>query len=343
MQSRRSLVALLAVALVGGCNPDNGNGDDQPPGDGGIDAPSGPGCTMTSPRTATPETFVGPTGLQPRLTQLIDGAQDSLDIHMYLWTVKALAERVVAAKNRGVDVRIILDPDSPGNDAVRPTLSSGGVPMRDAIPLYSYSHAKYMIIDGDTAVIMSMNFNVDAMNKERNYGMIDRDPLDVADVQAVFDMDWAAAGAETPKPADLACTRLIVSPNNSKARLIELINSAESTLELELMYLAETEVRMAVGAAKMRGVNVRLIIDDPADESVPYLKGLGVTVKKPPSAFLLHAKLIVADGVVFIGSENMSLTSLTRNREIGALVFEPGAADAVKAQFESDWNASTTL
>ena len=98
------------------------------------------------------------------------------------------------------------------------------VTVRDNISLYTYAHAKYMIIDGDTAVIMSTNFNVDAMDSERNYGMVDRDPDDVADVQAIFDMDWAAAGGETPRPADLACTRLIVSPNNARARLVELID-----------------------------------------------------------------------------------------------------------------------
>jgi phosphatidylserine/phosphatidylglycerophosphate/cardiolipin synthase-like enzyme len=297
---------------------------------------------MTSPRTVAPETFVGPTGLQPRLTQMIDSAQTSLDLHMYLWTVRALADRVVAAKNRGVDVRIILDPDHAGNDAVRPTLSAGGVNVRNNISLYSFAHAKYMIIDGDTAVIMSMNFNVDAMNSERNYGMVDRDPDDVADVQAIFDMDWAAAGAETPKPADLACTRLVVSPNNARSRLVELIDGAQDTLELQIMYLAEDTVRAAVGAAKQRGVNVRVMIGDDTDESIPYLKGLGIPVKTA-TQFYLHAKLIVADGVVFVGSENMSLTSLTKNREVGALVYEPGAADPIKTQFESDWNSAPSL
>ncbi|HVK89280.1 MAG TPA: phospholipase D-like domain-containing protein [Kofleriaceae bacterium] len=342
MRPRPSVALVLALALLGACRADNGNGDDQPSGDAGIDAPSGPGCTMTSPRTVAPETFVGPTGLQPRLTQMIDSAQTSLDLHMYLWTVRALADRVVAAKNRGVDVRIILDPDHAGNDAVRPTLSAGGVNVRNNISLYSFAHAKYMIIDGDTAVIMSMNFNVDAMNSERNYGMVDRDPDDVADVQAIFDMDWAAAGAETPKPADLACTRLVVSPNNARSRLVELIDGAQDTLELQIMYLAEDTVRAAVGAAKQRGVNVRVMIGDDTDESIPYLKGLGIPVKTA-TQFYLHAKLIVADGVVFVGSENMSLTSLTKNREVGALVYEPGAADPIKTQFESDWNSAPSL
>ncbi len=298
---------------------------------------------MTSPRSVTPETFVGPTGVQERMTALIDGAQDSLDIAMYLWTVKPLADRVVAAKNRGVDVRVLLDPDHDGNNAVRPIFTQGGVNVRNAPSLYSFSHAKYMIVDGKAAVIMSMNFNVDAMNRERNYGMVDRDADDVADVQAIFDQDWAMAGQETPRPADLECTRLVVSPTNSKVRILEHIRGAKDTLELQIMYLSETDVRDAVIAAKQRGVAVRVIISDDTDGAIPMLKAAGISVKTAPSSYYLHAKLITADGVPFVGSENMSLTSLTRNREVGALVFEPSAASVVTQQFENDWNAGPSL
>jgi phosphatidylserine/phosphatidylglycerophosphate/cardiolipin synthase-like enzyme len=279
-------------------------------------------------------------GLQQRMTTLIDSAQHTLDVQMYLFTVKPLADRIVAAKQRGVTVRVVLDPDEAGNAAVEPIFSGGGVTFRHATPLYTYSHAKYMIVDRSTAAIMSMNFNVDAMNNERNYGAIDKDPEDVTDVQAIFEMDWAAAGNETAKPADLTCTRLIVSPNNSKQRLIELVNSATSTLEVELLYLSETNVRNAVGQAKMRGVDVRVILEDPTDSSIPYLTGLAIPVKYPPNSVYLHSKLIIADGVAFVGSENMSLTSLTKNREVGVLVTEPAGQAVIKSQFDSDWTAS---
>ncbi len=343
MSKSYRLVAILTsvsllLALVA-CNGGEGMGDDGPPVDARPDADT-MGCSPMSPRSVAPETFVGPTGLQPRLVALIDGATTTLDIHMYLWTVRALADRVVAAKRRGVAVRVILDPDSPGNDAVRPTLMNGNVPTRNATPLYSFSHAKYMVIDGNRVVIMSMNFNVDAMNNERNYGMVDRDPKDVADVQKLFTMDWAAAGGEPAQPADIACTRLIVSPNNAKARLVEFIESATSTLEIAVMYLSEDSVRMAIGAAKMRGVNVRVLLSEANDVSIPYLRGLQIPVKIA-NGYYLHAKLIVADGVVFVGSENMSLTSLTKNREVGALVFEPAAAAVINTQFESDWSTAT--
>jgi len=43
---------------------------------------------------------------------------------------------------------------------------------------------------------------------------------------------------------------------------------------------------------------------------------------------------------VFVGSENFSSTSLTKNREVGALVFEAGATTVVQTQFDTDWNTT---
>jgi phosphatidylserine/phosphatidylglycerophosphate/cardiolipin synthase-like enzyme len=188
---------------------------------------------------------------------------------------------------------------------------------------------------------MSLNFNVDAMSSERNYGMITRDPDDLADTKAIFDMDWAASGGETPKPADLACTRLIVSPNNAKPRLVDFIKSAKATLDVEAMYVSDDTVRAAIVDAKKRGVNVRVILETSSDnnEVKALFMANGITVKGAAS-FYLHAKLLIADGVAFVGSENFSITALTKNRELGAFVFEPGPAAVIQQQFDADWAAN---
>jgi cardiolipin synthase A/B len=340
---KSSVVVAIVLCLLAGCRTDNGAGDDTMEPDAAV-GPDGTGCTALTPRTQPVEPFIGPTGLQARMTALIDGAKTSIDIHMYLWTVKELANRLVAAKQRGVVVRAILDPDQPGNDNVEPILTSGGVDWKNATSLYTYSHAKYLIVDKQQVAIMSMNFNVDAMLNERNYGIIDKDPEDLADVQAIFEYDWKMAnGATGLDPVDLACTRLIVSPTNSKVRILEHIKSATTSLDVEVMYISEASVRSAITDAKARGVNVRVLIEDPADDSVPVFKAAGIPVKQPPSSMYLHAKLLIADQVAFVGSENFSFTSLTKNREVGALVFEPEAFAPIKTQFDSDWNVSTTI
>ena len=136
--------------------------------------------------------------------------------------------------------------------------------------------------------------------------------------------------------------RLIVSPTNSKTRLIEHIASAKTSLDVEVMYVSETSIRDAIIAAKNRGVTVRVIINESTDPAVASFKTAGIPVKTP-SSFYLHAKLITADDVAFVGSENMSFTSLTKNREVGALVFEPSAFAPIKQQFDADWNSSTVV
>jgi len=305
---------------------------------------AGVGCTAMSERAATPEAFVAPMGLQTRITSFIDNAQTSLDVQMYLFTVSTIRERIIAAHDRGVAVRVLLDPDHEGNISTRNALMSAGVPTRNAPTLYSFSHAKYLIADGNVAIVMSANFNVDAFSSERNYGFVDRDEADVHDLQQIFNMDWAAGGGETPQPANLDCTRLIVSPNNARQRVLELIGGAQSTLEVEALYVSETNVRNAIGSAKARGVNVRVILEATSDnqETISFFQGKGIEVREPTS-FYLHAKLIIADGVAFIGSENYSLTSLTKNREVGALIFEPTQAQIVKTQFDSDWSSSPVV
>jgi phosphatidylserine/phosphatidylglycerophosphate/cardiolipin synthase-like enzyme len=338
-----ALAVAVAASGLAACRPAS-SGHDEP--DAAMaalpDAPDGTGCTALTPRSEPPEAFIGPTGFEARMGALIDGATSTLDVQMYLFTVSALANKLIAAKQRGVVVRVLLDPDHDGNLNVTPALTAAGVDWKKAPSLYTFAHAKYLIVDKSQVVIMSANWNLDAMRSERNYGIVDRDIEDIADVQAIFDADWSLASGGPPITADLACTRLIVSPTNSKQRLLELIDSATTNLDVEVMYISETGVRDAIAAAKQRGVDVRIIINEPTSDSIVYLKSLGIPIKKP-ATFSLHAKLIIADEVAFVGSANMSFTSLTKNREVGALAFEPSTFQPIKQQFDADWAVSTTV
>ncbi|HEX5060148.1 MAG TPA: phospholipase D-like domain-containing protein [Kofleriaceae bacterium] len=339
---KSAVLFALALALVA-CRPADEAADDVDAAVVLPDAPDGMGCTALTPRTVPVESFVGPTGLETKMGQLIDGAQSTLDIQMYLFTVDSIAQKVIAAKQRGVVVRMLLDKDEAGNMNVTPDFTAANVNWKWAPSLYTYSHAKYMIIDKSQAVIMSMNWNVDAMRTERNYGIVDKDIEDIADVQSIFDADWALTNGTGNQAANLTCTRLVVSPTNSRQRLIDHIKTATTNLDVEVMYVSESSIRDEIIAAKQRGVTVRVIILDPAADEVVAFKAASIPVKTPPSSFYLHAKLIIADTVAFVGSENMSFTSLTKNREVGALVFEPTAFMPIKTQFEADWTASIAV
>ena len=166
-----------------------------------------PACDAYAPRPAVPELLIGPTGLQNTLIGLMDAAVESIDVMMYQFGCNPCVAGLVAAQNRGVKVRVSLDGDQYINDSARTSLENAGVEVRSAPSEFNHAHAKVMIVDGQLAVVMSANMNIYSMASERNYGVIDRDPQDVAQVQAIFERDFNGSGE-----VDVSCTRLIVSP-----------------------------------------------------------------------------------------------------------------------------------
>ena len=150
------LYVVLALLCLVGCRPDS-SGNDADASVPGPDAPDGTGCTALTPRSEPPETFIGPTGLEARMTALIDGAKSTLDVQMYLFTVDALAAKLVAAHKRGVVVRVLLDPDHEGNINVTPALTSGGLLLWRRHP-WGYVIAAIASIQGSLyLLVLSVN------------------------------------------------------------------------------------------------------------------------------------------------------------------------------------------
>jgi phosphatidylserine/phosphatidylglycerophosphate/cardiolipin synthase-like enzyme len=312
--------------------------------DGGSTADGGApqtACTPYVPRTTVPDLLIGYDGLEAALLAQVNSAQSTLDVLMYELSTTSFLNAFIAAKQRGVPVRVLLDPTVTGNATARQRLTGAGIEVRDTPSTFTYSHSKMLIIDRAVAVIMSANLNDYSMRSERNYGVVDRDPEDVADALSVFETDWSGTGAP-----DLACTRLLVSPVNSRPRLFDLLSKAQHTIDFSVMYLTDTSLRELIKARAASGVQVRAMLADPCwitDNPTTFadLTAQGIPVKYMTQVEL-HAKLVIADGIVFVGSENLSRNSLDFNREVGVFVTESGPAAAAAAQFESDWAAGVT-
>ncbi|MBK7078440.1 MAG: hypothetical protein IPH44_39860 [Myxococcales bacterium] len=331
------ILAALILAAVAACGGDPATGDDAggDPIDAGIDAP---GCDPERPR-AVPITAVtvGPAALEDRVVAFIDGATRSIDVQMYTFTLNRIADRLIAADRRGAPVRVLLDANQL-DAGLRSRLQGGGVEVKLAPTGFPNAHAKYVVVDGDRLLIESGNFTVAGMSDQRNFAVEDRDPQDVADAAAVFAADWAGT------TATLSCSRLVVTPGDSRLRIQTLIASATTSLDIALYYLSDTAIRAAVMTAKNRGIAVRVLLASTGEipenaTTASALTAGGVPVRTLANP-VLHAKVIIADGArALVGSNNMSITSLRDNRELGVIMREPGPVAAVLAQFNTDWNA----
>jgi len=73
------------------------------------------------------------------------------------------------------------------------------------------------------------------------------------------------------------------------------------------------------------------------------LTASGVDIRLSSSLYI-HAKLIVADGErAFIGSQNLSATSLDQNRELGIIVDDPVNLSRLTRTFAIDFRAAAPL
>lgn len=99
------------------------------------------------------------------LLPLINNAKSYIYIPIFVLTEKQIAESLIKAKNRGVDVKIIIDALSASNrHSKHETLRANGVLVKTET-YAGKMHSKSMIIDDEYVVVGSMNFS----NSGNNY------------------------------------------------------------------------------------------------------------------------------------------------------------------------------
>ena len=347
--------ALLACTLLLACSAaprPAGQADAGDPINPGADAGapaedsgSGPkACGATDPRAVPAEGFVLPDAGEAPFVDAIGRATKSLRVMVYQMGYGGILDAIVAKAKAGLDVRVILDGNTQVgvNQKYKDALEAAGAKVEWSDPAFSYMHAKVLVVDDVEAVVSTGNYLKSFLLKERNFAARVADPQDVADLGALFEADWAR------KAPDLSCTRLVVSPVNARDRIVALISSAEKTLLVESMQMADYGARKAIAARKAAGVDVRVLIADPSwiDANTAAAADLGAkgVSARWMSSPQVHVKAIVVDGArAYLGSENLSSTSLDKNREAGLFVTEAPAVAAMTATFEKDWASATSF
>jgi phosphatidylserine/phosphatidylglycerophosphate/cardiolipin synthase-like enzyme len=139
-----------------------------------------------------------------------------------------------------------------------------------------------------------------------------------------------------------------VSPINSRDRLVALIESATTSIDIESMQYDDSAVEKAIQDRKAAGVNVRVLLAAPSWISANATAGSALVSQGFAARWLgspdVHVKAIVVDGArAYLGSENISYTSLTKNREIGIIHEDSAALAVMQSTFEADWAAATSF
>ena len=167
--------------------------------------------------------LVMPDDSSQPIAEAINHASKSLRIKMFTFSDPHLLQAVTAAHRRGVKVRIMLNParrsGEEENEASRKTLVGAGVEVIDSNPAFDLTHEKSMVVDDETAFVMSLNWESKNLTETRDYAVVTRQGLEVAEVMNCFDADW-----ERKKFSPGEHSHLIWCVGNGRQRIGQLID-----------------------------------------------------------------------------------------------------------------------
>jgi cardiolipin synthase A/B len=143
-----------------------------------------------------------------RMSRFIDDAKHKLDVQHPKFVDAVILDRLLAAADRGVHVRVLCGGKHGISDwDVLDTFSSLRVLKRFGVKVHKQKnlrlHAKLLIADESHALVGSMNIDRSAFDLRRELGTTVKEEAVVKRLMEVFDADWELShGYDAPDPLD---------------------------------------------------------------------------------------------------------------------------------------------
>ena len=277
---------------------------------------------------------------------LIDAATSELRLKQFKLQSPVVMEALLRAHQRGVQVRVMLNPHTSGgdrwNDEAYAQLQGWGIQVAWTSEAFPVTHEKSLVVDRRAALVATFNLSDKYFTQTRDYGVVSHSQPVVDQVIAGFEADWSR---EFFHP-DLT-VGLVWSSVHSRGQMARIIDMATSTLWIQHPKFVDAVILERIISARERGVKVRLLcggkhgISDwdiyDTFSSLRVMERFGVKIRRQKH-IKLHAKLILVDGAYAqTGSMNIDRSAFDLRRELGIESDAPEVVERLKATFQADW------
>jgi len=279
----------------------------------------------------------------------IDAARESLRIKMFEFSDPSVMKAVTGAHQRGVNVRIMLNParrsGEAENEETRKQLSDAGIEVIDSNPAFDLTHEKSMVVDGTTAFVKSLNWETKNFTETRDYAVVTGHRHEVNEIVECFEADWHRKDFSPYENSNL-----IWCSSNGRDRIARFIDIAKHTLFLQNERYQDAIIIERLVRAQGRGVKVHVMARPPHTlKKEKLIEGVGglrimddVGIKIHKLKHLkLHAKMLLADGCrAIIGSINLTPGSFDSRRELAIEVRDDEIVERLQKVAHHDWENS---
>ena len=282
----------------------------------------------------------------------IAGAWRTLQIKMFVFSDPALLNAVVAARRRGVRVRVMLNrarrSGKHDNRATQRTLERARVDVKDANPGFDLTHEKSMVVDEKTAFVQSLNWTTRNLTETRDYAVVTTHRHEVAEIVECFEADWHRDAFEPRRTG-----HLVWCPGPGRERICRFIDRARHTLFVENERFQDMVIIEHLVRAARRGVKVHVMARPPhtlkTEKLVEAVGGLrimydvGIKIHKLKH-LRLHGKMLLADAAAaIVGSINFAPGSFDGRRELAIEMHDEAALNRMHRVARHDWEHSHPL
>ncbi len=230
------------------------------------------------------------------------------------------------------------------------------------------NHRKILVADGQVAFVGGLNFGDEYLGRDAAMGAWRDTHLRIAGpavqaVQLAFLEDWYWAAQEVPElswePHGLteggqAVLPLPTGPADTRDScelfFLEALRSAQRRVWIASPYFVPDEqIVSALELARLRGVDVRILLPQRADllfvhlaayGYYPMAERAGIAIYRYEPGFLHQKVLLVDDEIASIGTANLDNRSFRLNFELSIVVWDRAFAAAVAEMLEEDFARS---
>lgn len=269
-------------------------------------------------------------GVKP-LVEAIAGAKKRIAIVVFRCDLEEVEKALEAAIKRGVAVLALIAHTTGGGEKKLRKLESrllqaGALVARTDDDLVRY-HGKLLLVDDKTLFVLGFNYTRLDIRQSRSLGVITTNPALVREARRLITAD-----ADRSRRFRPAKTALVISPENSRARLRRFIRRARRELLIYDPDLSDDGMLRELKERADAGVAVRIV------GKVEKKWEGGFEVKQPGRR--LHVCAMVRDGRrAFVGSQSLRRLELDERREVGIVIRERKTVKQIARVFNADWKA----
>lgn len=300
------------------------------------------------------------------LVAAIDRTEKTLILAIYDLRLTEVADALLRAKARGVDVRMIYDeghtkPAAPGAgsgpSAEYQALVDAGVPIKllNGGGSYGIMHHKFAVFDGTLLMTGSFNWTRAADTKNFENAVFKTDKALIEGFTRNWTWMWGlskggvgAPPADPLKPVSFAggkFPRYAFSPQGGvEDMLVDAIGRSKRTIDVLIFSFYAQRVADALIAAKARGVVVRVVGDasqSRRSQAMLSLSNAGIGMRLSSGrdgSGAMHHKYALFDGAMLMsGSYNFSQNAELYNFENDLFTAVPGEVAAFGGEFAAVW------